>query len=75
MESQDEKAEALLVIRAQTRDDAAFSELVGRFHNRLLYYVRRLLHDDAKADDVMQEVWLNVWRQLPGLRSPQVSGV
>jgi len=57
--------ERVLVLRCQAGDEAAFAELVARYAPRLRYYLRRLL--DGEPDDVMQEVWLDVFRGLPRL--------
>ena len=35
--------ERVLVLRCQAGDEAAFAELVERYHPRLHYYVRKLL--------------------------------
>jgi RNA polymerase sigma-70 factor, ECF subfamily len=58
--------ERVLVLRCQAGDEAAFAELVGRYGPRLRYYVRRML-DHGDADDVLQDVWLDVFRGLPRL--------
>jgi RNA polymerase sigma-70 factor (ECF subfamily) len=63
--------ERLLVIRAQGRDHAAFHELVVRYERRLLYYIRRLLGNEEGSVDVLQEVWLLVFRKLSTLRAPE----
>jgi RNA polymerase sigma-70 factor (ECF subfamily) len=58
-----------LVLRAMGRDMAAFDSLVRHYHKRLLYYVARLTRDSDRAEDVMQNVWIDVYQQLPTLRS------
>jgi len=63
--------ERILVVQAQARDPHAFRELVTRYERRLLYYIRRLLGDGEDAFDVMQDVWLLVFRKLNLLRSPE----
>ncbi|HVT27562.1 MAG TPA: sigma-70 family RNA polymerase sigma factor [Lacipirellulaceae bacterium] len=60
--------ERLLVLRCQTGDEDAYRELVGRFGPRLRYYLRKLVGRVDRADDLAQEVWLDVLRQLPRLR-------
>ena len=62
--------EQVLVVRCQAGDEAAFVEIVQRYHERLRYYVRRLSVDASRVDDVLQEVWLIVFRGLPRLRRP-----
>jgi RNA polymerase sigma-70 factor, ECF subfamily len=62
--------EQLLVVRCQAGDDDAFEELVARYHPRLRYYLRRLLPGEDEVDDVLQEVWLAVFRALPRLADP-----
>lgn len=60
----------LLVLRSQAGDGDAFEELVARYHPRLRYYLRRILPRADHADDVLQEVWLAVFRALPRLADP-----
>jgi RNA polymerase sigma-70 factor, ECF subfamily len=62
--------EQLLVLRCQAGDEHAFEELVARYHPRLRYYLRRILPREDHADDVLQEVWLAVFRALPRLADP-----
>lgn len=60
--------ERLLIVRCQTGDEGAYRELVSRFGPRLRYFLRKLVPRADRADDVAQEVWLDVLRQLPRLR-------
>jgi RNA polymerase sigma-70 factor (ECF subfamily) len=59
--------ERLLVVRCQTGDEEAYRELVERFGPRLRYFLRKLLPHGDRADDLLQEVWIDVFRQLPRL--------
>jgi RNA polymerase sigma-70 factor, ECF subfamily len=63
--------EQALVLRCQAGDDRAFEELVFAFHERLRNYVDRVLGNPGDAEDVLQEVWFDVYRKLPSLRSPR----
>jgi RNA polymerase sigma-70 factor (ECF subfamily) len=72
--------ERVLVVRCQAGDEGAFAELVGRYDARLRYFLRKLLVGAGgtrsvpatdRADDVLQEVWLDVFRHLPRLADPQ----
>lgn len=60
--------ERLLVLRCQAGDEPALAELIGRYHARLLFYLRRLLPSGGDVEAAVQDVWLSVHRQLPGLR-------
>jgi len=60
--------ERLLVLRCQTGDDDAYRELVTRFNPRLCYFLRKLSPRPDRADDLAQEVWIDVLRQLPRLK-------
>lgn len=62
--------ERLLVLRWQTGDGAAFTELVARYQPRLRYYLRRMLPDPGAADDALQEVWLAAARAVSRLADP-----
>jgi RNA polymerase sigma-70 factor, ECF subfamily len=72
--STDQLYERLLVLRCQTAsaqqagDERAFAELIGRYHARLLFYLRRLLPTGSDVEAAVQDVWLSVHRQLAGLR-------
>lgn len=69
-DSADRFYERVLVLRCHTGDDAAFEELVGRFTPRLRYFLRKMLREADRAEDVLQDVWLLVLRGLPKLADP-----
>jgi len=58
----------LLVLGCQAGDEAAFARLFRLFGPRTLAYLRGLVGDEA--DDVQQEVWLSVYRNVGGLANP-----
>ena len=45
-------------------DPAACAEAVGQYQHRLYRYFLRLVRDAATADDLFQQTWLHVVRQL-----------
>jgi len=61
---------AMLVLRCQLGDRAAWEELVRLCHPRLWRFVAGMLTDRASAEDVLQDVWLRVVRSLVRLRDP-----
>lgn len=60
----------LLAIRCQLGEQAAFDELILRWHEPLWRYVRRLTGDDEPAAETVQDVWLRVLRGIARLREP-----
>lgn len=60
--------EQVLVLRCQAGDSGAFAELVGRYQQRLGYYVRGLAGSTDLVEDTLQEVWLSVYRKISTLR-------
>jgi RNA polymerase sigma-70 factor, ECF subfamily len=63
--------ETLLVLSAQAREAGAFPQLVARYDRRLLYYLHRLLGNDAERQDVLQEVWIRCFLKINTLRAPE----
>lgn len=68
MKKTDRIDDRMYVIRAQLGDDEAFMKLVNHYSGRLLYYIRRLLEDADRSEDVLQEVWLKVYKKINTLR-------
>lgn len=61
------ETDAALVARAGRGDAAAFRTLVDRHIGAMLGIARRLLRDDAEAEDVVQEGMLRMWRTSASL--------
>ena len=55
-------SDAMLVSRAGRGDAAAFRTLVTRHLGSIVGIARRMLRDDAEAEDVAQEAMLRLWR-------------
>jgi RNA polymerase sigma-70 factor (ECF subfamily) len=60
----------ILVLRCQTGDTAAFTELVERYGPRLNYYLRKTFGRVDGADDLFQDVWFIVFRKIRDLIDP-----
>ena len=71
MDRLDQRCQRVPVLKCQAGDRSAWDELYRRYNPPLGYYLRRLTGSDAAADDVQQEVWLTVIRNLPRLKSPE----
>jgi len=62
----------VLVLRCQSGDAAAFEELVERYSPQLRYYLRKLLESEAdRADDLLQDVWFDVFQSVSRLADPE----
>ncbi len=59
-----------LIKRSIDGDSQAFSTLIKRVETPLVRLVRSEIPDHASAEDVLQEIFLDVWRGLKGLRDP-----
>jgi RNA polymerase sigma-70 factor (ECF subfamily) len=51
-----------LMLRVQAGDTEAFRELFGRFAPRVLQYVRRMVAHQARAEELTQDVFVQVFR-------------
>jgi RNA polymerase sigma-70 factor, ECF subfamily len=61
---------ALLTVRWQQGDQAAFAGIVELWERSLFYYLRRLTSSEEDAWELLQETWLKVFRSLRYLRDP-----
>jgi RNA polymerase sigma factor (sigma-70 family) len=59
-----EAADAELVAAVRAGDESAFEELYRRYQPRIAGFVRGMLHDPARAEDVAQEAFLSALRRL-----------
>jgi RNA polymerase sigma-70 factor (ECF subfamily) len=57
-----------LLRRAQAGDEAAFGVIMRTHHERAFRLAYAIVHHEADARDVCQEVWLTVWKQLATFR-------
>lgn len=64
-----------IVHRCRNGERAAFEELFELYQPRLKYYVRRLDSGGANSDDLLQDIWLTVFKKIRKLKDAQVFGV
>ncbi len=60
----EELSDTDLVALAKLRDRLAFALLWRRHHAGSLLFARRIVRNEADAQDVVQDAWLNVWMHL-----------
>ncbi len=66
------KQEIFLVLRAQSGDKRAFDELLQTVQTSLFRYVYRLVGERAAAEDILQEVFIIIYRKLVWLENPKL---
>ena len=60
--------DALLIERLRANEELAYEELIKRFEHPVYNLVYRLLNDPSESADVVQEVFLKVFRKVDGFR-------
>jgi RNA polymerase sigma-70 factor (ECF subfamily) len=60
-----------IALRCQLGEPGAFTDLVREMERPLLYFARKLVNDEDKALDVLQEVWLKAFRTIRRLENPK----
>lgn len=60
--------ESLFVHRLKANDDAAYDELVRVYHTQIFHVAFRMLGDPGDAADVVQEIFLKVFRNINGFK-------
>src|SRR4051812_26049238 len=53
-----------LVAGVRAGDDSAFEELYRRYQRRIASFIRRVVRDEARAEDVTQEAFMSALRRL-----------
>lgn len=57
-----------LIQQVASGDKIAFRQLYLRYERLIFQYLLRLIHDHEQAEDLLQEVFLAVWKGAPGFR-------
>jgi RNA polymerase sigma-70 factor (ECF subfamily) len=60
--------EALFVSRLQANEDAAYDELVRVYSASIYHVAYRMLGDAADASDVVQDIFLKIFRNIGGFK-------
>lgn len=64
------RREIFLILRSQSGDKEAFDELLKSIQAALFRYIFRLVGERAMAEDVLQEVFLIIYRKIRWLENP-----
>ena len=57
--------DAALMLRVKQGDRAAFATLVEKYQQPVMNFVRRTLRDETEAEDLAQNVFLQVYKSAP----------
>jgi len=60
--------EKQLVIELQAGDEKAFRHLVGKYQQQVFRTAMGFVHDGSEADDIAQEVFVEVFKSVHGFR-------
>ena len=60
--------ELLVLFRAPATKEKAFNLLIKKYQQKLYWQIRRYVEDHSDADDVLQEVFIKVWKNLDSFR-------
>lgn len=58
-------SEAKIIDLARQGDEAAFERLVLLYHDRLMGLLMRTARDPLLAQELAQQTWIKVWKNLP----------
>ncbi len=56
-----------LIALVKKSDEVAFKKLFRLYHDGVYWYCLKLLKDDQLAEDILQEVFLRLWRNREGI--------
>jgi RNA polymerase sigma-70 factor (ECF subfamily) len=70
METASRTRDEWLALRCQSGEAGAFEDLLAVMERPLLYYATKLVGRQETALDLLQEVWIHVFRNLRRLKDP-----
>jgi RNA polymerase sigma-70 factor (ECF subfamily) len=65
----DETGDATVMLRVAAGDEAGFNYLVGKYHRAMINFLYRMVHNQAVAEELAQEVFLRVYRSRESYRA------
>ena len=67
--AQDESSDAAIMLRVAEGDESSFNYLVGKYHRSMISFLFRMVHNQAVAEELAQEVFLRVYRSRESYRA------
>ena len=65
----DESSDAAVMLRVAAGNEAGFNYLVGKYHRAMISFLFRMVHNQAVAEELAQEVFLRVYRSRESYRA------
>jgi RNA polymerase sigma-70 factor, ECF subfamily len=65
----DEQSDAAVMLRVASGDEAGFNFLVEKYHRGMIRFLFRMVHNQAVAEELSQEVFLRVYRSRESYRA------
>jgi RNA polymerase sigma-70 factor, ECF subfamily len=69
MRAPDLDADAVVMLRVAAGDEESFNYLVGKYHRPVIRFLFRMVHNQAVAEEMAQEVFLRVYRARESYRA------
>jgi RNA polymerase sigma-70 factor (ECF subfamily) len=67
--SLDPSSDAAIMLRAAAGDDEGFNYLAEKYHRPIFHFLFRMVHNQAIAEELSQEVFLRVYRSRQSYRA------
>ncbi len=63
------ESDAAIMLRVASGDEAGFNYLAEKYHRPMLHFLYRMVHNEAIAEELAQEVFLRVYRSRASYRA------
>ena len=67
--TEDANSDAAIMLRVRSGDEAAFNYLIEKYHRQIVHFMFRMVHNQAVAEELAQEVFLRVYRSRESYRA------
>lgn len=64
-----ERSDADVMLAVAAGDEAAYNYLVTKYHRQIIHFLYRMVHNEAVAEELAQEVFLRVYRSRESYRA------
>jgi RNA polymerase sigma-70 factor (ECF subfamily) len=69
MAAQVDDSEILSKFQEEKTRNEAFNLLLKKYQQKIYWHIRRMVIDHDDADDLVQDVFIKIWKNLPGFRN------